>query len=357
MMPLNTISLLPIVDLTSIQCPTPGLVDADIEFCEQTFPKSPECVAHYERMRNVPHGEVVQCPHGFSSISATIARRRYAITSFIPYPRFGSKVERKLAKQYPLKKFTVAHVHKVISFVTDAAKRLEEIEASVSQQQSMALHEIRKLNRTIKHTAERMCSQPPQSTLIQKNELESIWKASELMSNQFDVLELIANEVLVLLPLNAASEPYKVFHKLERIYHFSQVSSSIRLQCPQGYFPKVRVFDKTFPILASVLLNNATKYSVPGTEISVDLRPMGTSPQKCRITISNTANDHPNLDDRIFGKGVRLAMDSDGTGKGLYLAQMVAKQHGGTITFRKSQSVSAPGQVKCFFSFDLPEEL
>jgi signal transduction histidine kinase len=279
----------------------------------------------------------------------------FALTSFIPFPRAGGKDERRLAKLFPAKKIDRQSVVKLSKALNDFSLRFAEIEHSIASQQSMALHEIRKLNRTVKQNAERLFTQQSDLESSVRHQLESIWKASELMSSQFDVLELIANEDLARLPCSTLSEPYRVFDKLAKIYRHGSSDPGIRLVCPHDYTPRVYVCDKTFPILASVLLGNATKYCLQGTEIIVDFDRLANNQNQCRILITNQAKDHPKLDSRIFEKGYRVVHDSDGTGKGLYLAQLVARQHGSEIIFRKDKSEVNPSVVQCFFSIRLDE--
>lgn len=350
----SLVSQLPIVDLSSIAEPQPGISDDDISLCCRKFAENEQCKRHYEALACQAPGTLRQCPHGFSSFHFLVNGKSFALTSFIPFPRAGGEKERKLSKSHPNKKISVRSVIGIAENTAQTINKLREIEKGVAAQQSMALHEIRKLNRTVKHTAERLCAQIDDFDNSIKEQVESIFKAAELMSGQFDVLELIANEDLANLPCATVSEPFRVFDKLARIYRQGNTLSNIRLVC-QSYYPKVLVCDKTFPILASVLLSNATKYSLAGTEITVDFLPLAGSPNRVKIVISNIANDHPGLDRRIFEKGYRVAQDSDGTGKGLYLAQLVAKQHESQLKFTKEKLSDDPTRVRCTFTMVLNE--
>lgn len=346
-------SNLPIVDLKEIAPPTPGTSDGDVDFCRQKFAEDDKCRQHYEAISQRASGYIYQCPHGFSSYCFQLNGKPHALTSFIPYPRQGGARERLLSKKYPQKKISAELVAEMATRVIDSVRRLSEIEKAVATQQSMALHEIRKLNRTVKQTAERLSLQHNSLDANQKSQIDSIWKASELMSGQFDVLELIANEDLAKLPCVTISEPFKVFHKLARIYMHGDPSCKIQLNSEANYYPAVAVCDKTFPILASVLLSNATKYKIPNSDIKVDFLPLAGAPERLKIVISNLARNAPNLDRRIFEKGYRVAQDSDGTGKGLYLAQLVAKQHGSKLEFFKDRSNFGNDVVQVTFTLIL----
>lgn len=70
--------------------------------------------------------------------------------------------------------------------------------------------------------------------------------------------------------------------------------------------------DKTFPIIATVLLENAIKYCVPQTEIFVRVKQL--SPDQCEVAVNNIA-PHVDVLPDIFEKGIRV--NNDGTGMGL----------------------------------------
>ncbi len=250
-------SQLPIVDLKSITPPSPGLLDPDVTYCSKQFAADSRCRQHYESLLLQPEKMFSQCPYGFTSMRFEMNGAPFAFTSFIPFPRAGGKKERQLAKKFPAKKILRQSVVELSEKLGDASDRLRDIEQAVASQQSMALHEIRKLNRTVKQTAERLYSQQSNLDAGIRGQLESIWKAAELMSSQFDVLELIANEDLTKLPCNVVSEPYRVFDKLAKIYGFGLSNLNVRLKCPPNFYPRFVVCDKTFPILASVLLGGA----------------------------------------------------------------------------------------------------
>jgi signal transduction histidine kinase len=350
------ISPLPIVDLSDITCPHSGLTLQSAAFCVKQFSIGDQCRRHYESLADSKATDFTpcQCPFGFTSFPVQVGTRRFAITGVIPFPRSGGSLERQMAKSYPSLKFSKDRLVDIRTMLQEANNRYEELAATVVSQQTMSLHEIRKLNRTIKQNAERICKRDsPQDPDLANSELVAIWKAAELMSNQFDVLELLANEELATLPRKTPSEPYRVFHKLIRIFRHGGAYRHINLKSPPAFYPQVVVCDKTFPILASVLLENAIKYSTESSSIDVTVTPSPARQGKVRIQIENIASDTPSLGQRIFEKGFRAATDVEGTGKGLYLAQLVARQHNSILHFSKDPSGYGGSLVKCRFWFDL----
>jgi len=210
----------------------------------------------------------------------------------------------------------------------------------------MALHEIRKLNRTVKQTAERLCRiHSPENPDNADKGLVQIWKSSELMSAQFEILEILANESLATLPLNSQIELYRIVDKCVRIYRPADAPWRIQMQASHGFDAKIAACDKTFSIIPTVLIENALKYSIPGSPILVDIY---TDHGKCVLSVANQVAGQKQLGDSVFEKGVRATASGEGTGHGLYLAQLVAKQHGSRIKLTCRPEIG--GETRCFFS-------
>jgi signal transduction histidine kinase len=336
---LSSLSALPIVDLRNIQQPADGLLVKVSKTCEQNYAKSEQCRRHYETLSKniIDQGTVVQCPFGFGSAPFRVGEIFAAVTSFVPYPRLGGSKERMLAKRHPEAKINGEILKKTISAIAIAETHLRELEKAAVQDASLALHEIRKLNATIKQTAERLCRKDsPNDPDAAKPELVRIWKTSELMSNEFDVIEFLANANLAELPVNHVSEPYKLFHKLVRIYNERAGGRKLVLSGGDArHSPRIAACDKTFHIIPSVFIENALKYSAPGSEIRIFLGP-DEDGEHCVIKVTNESEGQQLLDDRVFLRGYRANKHGDGSGNGLFIAQEIAKQHKSLITVQSS---------------------
>ena len=316
------ISPLPLVDLQQIEEPTNGLLLPLNKTCKKNFRKGSTCHEYYERLASDSFQieKPIQCPYGFASVPLRINGALVAITSIIPYPRLGGKGESLRAKQHPETKFSIESLGDIIVFLQEAYEQLSLIQVKTIQNQSMALHEIRKLNRTIKQTAERLYEKD------KTNELFQILKTSELMSAQFDIIEILANESLAELKRNSIIEVYRIFDKCVHIYQTND--QRIKLYSTTDYYPEVSVCDKTFPIIPTVLIENALKYSIPDTLVKINIDKVD---DKCSVSVSNSSKGKIALSASIFQRGKRFSIDTEGSGNGLYVAQLIAKQHGTRI--------------------------
>ena len=316
-------SVLPIVRLDGSSPPIGGAVVQLTQTCQRNLEKGAGCIEHYTRMRTLASGEFVQCPHGFTSVAFDTSSGRAAVTGVVAWPRFGTPSEALMAKKHPEARIAREAVLAAAAKVAGLSARLIALEAETVRQQSMALHEIRKLNRQVKQTAERLCLRASPGNIEEAPvDLVSILKASELMSQQFDVIEILANETLAKLPRNSSSHIYKIFDKCARIYRTGQ--RRIVLDSPANFSPIIDACDKTFPIIPATLIENAQKYAVGDSDIKISIRPDGDF---VAVQVENLANLTAPLTNRIFERGVRVSGDRDGSGNGLYVAQLVAAQH------------------------------
>ncbi len=331
----SQISPLPIVDLREISLPEDGFLVALPEACKLNFNKGDSCRDHYATLglRGATNpGQPVQCPYGFASTPFLDKTEPFALTGYIPYPRLLGAAEKQNAKRFPKNKLDSTSVAKVGKGLIESLSSIVDVENDTLLRHSAALHEIRKLNAKVKQNAERLYRDV--GTLSEEEltrKTLNIFRASEMMSQQFEVMELLANHNLAELPLNARSEIVRLFHKCIKVYENPDEKSRVELNISHNYSPKILACDKTIPIIPTVLLQNAEKYATAKSVIRVSIEPRD---RFCVITVVNLSEGQQELDDSIFKRGVRASADTDGSGNGLFVAQLVAKQHGTRINVK-----------------------
>lgn len=338
---LKSFSILPIVDLDNIHLPSDGLIYEVPKDCKINFQKNNICRRHYEKLIDKESLILEQCPFGFSSFVIKTEKINFAFTGIIPFPRLGGELEKKCAKKFPRNKISIDSIHKISLALDNIYKNLNEITQDIISNSSKALHEIRKLNRVVKQNSEKLYKKDESNrTLL------TIWKASEMMSQQFDVIEILANENLSSIPLNIKSHLFDLLYKCIQFNSFEK--EKIQIQCEDHYRPRVWICDKTFHIIPNVLIGNATKYARPNSKIIVKLI---EDAEFCIVRVTNELSEKLDITDKIFNKGVRFHKDIEGTGNGLYVAQLVAQQH--KIEIKMEQVRKAEGIFLCEFSFKI----
>lgn len=347
---LYRISALPTVDLEEVGIPKSGLLLTTPSCCQTFFERSTKCLEHYKSLQNNGvHGEVKQCPYGFATQKLLIGEASLAVTSFIPFPRLGNNQERQRAKDYPQNKTTNGVLNRCQKSLEEFGDILETIEIDLISRYAGALHEIRKLNRRVKQTSERLCNEHSPGDPSRANpELVKIWKSADLMSKQFDIVELLANEEIANLQLNTTSNVYQAFDKVVRIYE-DLSKKELQIESVGNGIQNIRAHDKTFPIIATVLVENAIRYGLPDKPITVSIHSLNGF---VKVEVSNFANSDKSLDDTVFRRGYRGPSDKEGSGMGLYVAQLVARQHGTKIKVSTSKPMS--GMVVHSFEVEFP---
>ena len=344
------LSPFPLVDLTHPELPTSGIVIQTPSTCSKNFLKGDACRRHYEQIAKseVRSGELVQCPFGFASAPFRTDNLFAAFTSLIPFPRIGGSKESVLAKRHRECRVATTGTATAIAAVVGMDNQFQAIEKGIFKGHSMALHEIRKLNRAIKQNAERLCrTHSPTDLEKAPKELVTIYKSSELMSNEFDVIEVLADASQAALPLNTVSELYRVFDKCVRIYNTQAGGRRVVIRSSVGgYSPRIAAHDKTLHIIPSVLIENSLKYSSPGSETRILFEPDGEE-SECIVRVVNESDGRQELDDRVFQRGFRFDTRQDGSGNGLYVAQLIAKQHHTRITVQSQ--IVGPNSVRHIF--------
>lgn len=103
--------------------------------------------------------------------------------------------------------------------------------------------------------------------------------------------------------------------------------------------------DELFRILASILIENAIRYSPPGSAVVVAITNEGS---QFLLQLQNEAQEDPRDDpERLFQpfqRGApRTSVNTPGAGLGLSLAREAAQALGGTV----GMTFSPPGSVTC----------
>ncbi len=344
---LKHVSILPIVDLDRIGPPIDGTTHSAPGCCAKFYSRSAKCYDHYSALKASKHdNELVQCPYGFASYKLTLGATTVGMTGFVPYPRIGGANERQRAKDYPHNKIVRTALGRINTALKHFDEKFREIEKTLIERYATALHEIRKLNRVVKQQAERICRKESPEKPDQANKsVVRIWKSAELMSQQFEIVEVMANEELANLPLNDTFSVYRMFDKVVRIYK-SLHPKRLSIEATGLDNHDIRACDKTFPIIATVLVENALRYGLVDTMVTVNVH---SNSQQVEVSVRNYALSTKKLDDSVFKRGFRGPSDKEGSGNGLYVAQLVAKQHNTKITI----STSAPTSGKVVHSFEV----
>jgi two-component system sensor histidine kinase KdpD len=165
-----------------------------------------------------------------------------------------------------------------------------------------------------------------------------VGEAAEMSQLDAGAVELEIKPHPVLEPIAAALDTTR--KALER--------HEVKLDVPEN-LPMVRMDLRRVQEIISQLLDNAGKYSAPGTQITITAEVQG------RMMVISVADQGPGIDaidqSMIFDKfyrGLNQRQSMPGTGMGLAIAKAIVEAHGGTISL-----TTQPGRGSVF-SFSLP---
>jgi light-regulated signal transduction histidine kinase (bacteriophytochrome) len=297
-----------------------GSTIAACDFCRGAVGKL-QCQQHYAALKSKPEG-FYECPFGFTSRSFRFLGKLWVITGVVAFPRFGSNPERRRASEFPAVRVARAAIDAAIRFLSE----LEQTHAEVIQQAAkvlpQAFHELRKLNAAVLQHAER-----ERNLRGEIPSLVSIRSAAELMRNNFDILEALSNiEGMRALPIDSTVNLYDLVYKLKKVLEERAADKRMYVQVT-GVRAIARGSQKSFPIVPAVLLENAIKYGLAGTNIRADISAVGAH---AVLIVENQSELYINPE-TCFDRGVRFAPSVEGGGFGLFLAREIVSCHRGRI--------------------------
>lgn len=296
-------------------------------FCERAINQKPPCRAHYESLKHKAPG-FYQCPFGFTTRTFYWEGTVRAVTGVVAFPRFGSSAESEMAKRYRANKSARTELDALARFY----ESIDAERANALQKQAeifpQAFHELRKLNAAVLQTAEKELRVHSDSRA-----LKSIMSAAELMRNNFDILEALANvEGMRAMPIDSTINLFDLTYKTLCIYEQRAAAREISIIQLNGDRAIIRGSQKSFPIVPAVLIENAIKYGIVGSRIELSIFADGNH---AVLEVRNQSDGFidPN---RCFDRGTRFSSTVEGGGFGLFLAKEIVSAHGGTIRCQKS---------------------
>lgn len=225
---------------------------------------------------------------------------------------------------------------------------LAVVESEFSARQSEMLdplHDPMRLAKQVNTIANRLVQMHSHGATLEQQignastELKTLVKASDLLSDSFDLLSIYFNPDAAAFGKRVATSPHGLITKLIAIFRIDDggiTRSSTKIFVTGSCYRNILVHE-SFKLIPFALLSNAIKYSMLGNiDVVVDDRR-----QYVELSVTSTG---PYIEDSerelIFtkrGRGRWAEKLTDGRGVGLYLAQIIARAHGSNISVKSSR--------------------
>lgn len=314
------------------------------EFCKSHY-DSKQCKAHYLKLFSC-NDSFLKCPYGFGSEIIKVGNECVALTCL----NIEKVTNRKLSSILKTKDFsprltTERYASILSSFKENLSEnassnekilQLERNHENIMNRKDLlenTLHEIRKLNNQLKSSVELFTNEYSKDKLNfdKINSLcTDIYSIANLLTIRFDTYDLEVNPEL---NMNAITMEIPIFKKIEKVYKClgARIQSKRLKVRLEGNTYKTYRSSSILEIALFIIIDNAVKYALEGTDIKIKFREEGT---KLIVSFYNYGiRPEPKELQHLTERGVRSQkiIDSnkfEGRGIGLYLLKLICDNLG-----------------------------
>lgn len=318
-------------DQIPVQCKT------CIKLCKKYFEKD-------------PNDKIKTCPNGFNIYNVKLKDHNLVLVGLL-IKGFHEKLPRKIKKK---NNYNIIDLTDILGWEKEASdfiKIIEEYKDSCVKDSVAVYHDITPTISLIFRTLESLIADVPGSTFDEKVDNSDVkhrtlYHAINLLDNRLKMMPLISNPEAVKFGRLSKCSPYKLFDKVRRLFQdfASKKGVTLDLQSSSQITIEPLVYD-SFITIPFVLLENAVKYSVNNGTVHINLKQRGNS---VIISVTSygpvvTSEDLSKIFDKGFKDPNAKKFASQGSGIGLYLANLVADAHNLEILYRKGNTKTEKG--------------
>ena len=256
---------------------------------------------------------------------------------------FKKEVKKRTSELEELDKTTRLLIKRDLE-LSEANKRLEELDAVKSDFVSIAAHQLRTPLTGIKWSFIALQEKEtgplnPEQKKIVDSGLDAIDHTINLINDLLNVAHIEDGKFgfnfkeTAILPVIQKS-----FERFEAVAGEKGVWFTTKLT--EKPLPNISVDSEKISLALDNLLDNAIKYTSPGGKVTLEV---AYEKNEIKITVSDTGIGIPkNQFDRVFSKFFRaenaLLFQTSGSGLGLYMVKNIIDRHCGTITVKSEEN-------------------
>jgi len=278
------------------------------------------------------------CGNGFACFVMEFGNEYFIVNGLISQeisPNFDG-TRRKAYKKYKIYPAGIAQLKNTLSKVGDfvALTASEHVKGSVA-----FLHDIRTSVGIVLDWCQKIISKQQGSSFeeqLERVDIETanLFGAINLLKEQLDLADIIANPASVTYGKKHKSAIHGFILKMIKLFEPRAEKKGNNIWLYGSTYAKIEAYN-SFQFIPLILLDNAVKYSFPGSEIKIELF---EQPDHVILRVKSYGKlVTEEYRDKIFQRYVRDPQarknNPHGMGLGLYTARMIAKAHGTDITY------------------------
>lgn len=316
-----------------------------------------DCIRYF---RNKENRSNYTCHKGFDSLLLIVGELRVIINGIIYSDNNNIPKDRKHAR-----KEWIVNKDSVILFcnkIVEVERNLIEMANETTIQNFAMFHDFKTSMNIIFICTQDIINNLPGRTFEEKLEgggrsHHDLYHALELISSQLQMIDVILNPKSISFGVKREINLYKLFDKIRLLFeHLAAKKKDIKIELINidGAYIKNSICHESIEFIPLILIDNALKYSSPGSIIKIELTQY-YSKVKVKIKSIGPFVKEENKE-RIFEKFFRdeSAQDftKEGIGIGLWIAQEILKAHESKMHYFRDKY--ALGKIGLnIFEFDL----
>ena len=252
---------------------SPGLVITVPHFCEGKCGSNTNCIEHYKRMMNAEQG-IHECPFGFCTFVFFIDEERFVFTCLKVTGHYNrKKLKVKISGEdkgyHEISKEQLdKYVQAYIEFYTNQRK-YDEYRLFIED----IFHDVRKFNKDIKYKTDRIYRKAQKGKKqgdfleIAKNILATSWFLSVRLNNH----DFRYNMKLMEKDVKSTYNIHKIIFKVKECMKERAEENGLKISMSSNREIRDIKAYECIELLPYLFLDNSIKYSLPGTEIHIDI--------------------------------------------------------------------------------------
>ncbi|WP_313803517.1 sensor histidine kinase [Flavobacterium sp.] len=185
---------------------------------------------------------------------------------------------------------------------------------------------------------------------------KDLYNSLDLITSQLGMIDVIINPRSISFGTKRSINMYRLFEKIKILFgHLSTKKQDINIKLSSEVYVNDCLCYESIEFIPLILLDNALKYSVPGSDIEIKFEHhYGV----LKVIVKNIGplvsdEDAPYIFDKFYRSEAGKKFSKEGIGMGLWIAQEILKAHNSELHYHKNPNSIGSNGLN-IFEFELP---